>query len=153
MATLGKALGGYGAFVCGEIPVVEWLMQRARAYVFSTALPPMAAAVATAAIEILLGEDTPLPRLHRNIERFRAACERAAVAPAPSTTPIQPIIVGSEDRALAASAALRERGLLVPAIRPPTVPAGTSRLRVSLSAAHTESELDALAASLAAVLR
>jgi 8-amino-7-oxononanoate synthase len=152
MATLGKALGGYGAFVCGEASVVEWLMQRARAYVFSTALPPMAAAVASAAIDVLLGDETPVPRLRHNIERFRAACERARVALTPSPTPIQPVIVGSAGRALAASAKLRERGFLVPAIRPPTVPEDTSRLRVSLSAAHADGELDALANALAEAL-
>jgi 8-amino-7-oxononanoate synthase len=149
MATLGKALGGYGAFVCGEASVVEWLMQRARAYVFSTALPPMAAAVAAAAIDVLLGDDTPVPRVHRNIERFRTACERARVALTPSPTPIQPVIVGSAERALAAAGRLRERGFLVPAIRPPTVPPDTSRLRVSLSAAHADAELEALATALA----
>lgn len=152
MATLGKALGGYGAFVCGETAVVEWLMQRARAYVFSTALPPMAAAVASAAVEVLAGADSPVPRVHRNIERFRAACDSARVPLTPSLTPIQPIIVGAADRAVAASARLRERGFLVPAIRPPTVPAGTSRLRVSLSAAHTQAEVEALAAALAETL-
>jgi 8-amino-7-oxononanoate synthase len=153
MATLGKALGGYGAFVCGEASVIEWLMQRARAYVFSTALPPMAAAVATASIAVLSGKDSPVPRLHRNIGRFRQACARAGVALTASTTPIQPIIVGEPGRAVDASARLRERGLLVPAIRPPTVPPDTSRLRVSISAAHSEAEVEALAAALAGTLR
>ena len=149
MATLGKALGGYGAFACGEGPVIEWLMQRARAYVFSTALPPMAAAVATAAIDILEGEDSPVPSLHRNIRCFQAACADAGVRISPSPTPIQPVIVGAPGIAVAASARLREGGWLVPAIRPPTVPAGTSRLRVSLSAAHTPSEVESLARALA----
>jgi 8-amino-7-oxononanoate synthase len=148
MATLGKALGGYGAFACGDEQVVEWLMQRARAYVYSTALPPMAAAAVVAALDVLASDDTPVPRLHARIGQFRSACERAGVPLAASFTPIQPIVVGSEARALAASARLRERGFLVPAIRPPTVPADTSRLRVSLSAAHTESEIEALAAAL-----
>lgn len=153
MATLGKALGGYGAFVCGEEPVAEWLMQRARSYVFSTALPPMAAAVAVAAIGILEGDETPLPRLHRNIEAFRGACERAGVALSGWATPVQPIIVGGADDAVRASARLRESGFLVPAIRPPTVPADTSRLRVSISAAHTRAEVESLARALADTLR
>lgn len=148
MATLGKALGGYGAFACGDAQVVEWLMQRARAYIYSTALPPMAGAVVVAALDVLDSDDTPVPRLHARIRRFRAECERLGVELSASCTPIQPIIVGDAQRALAAAARLRERGLLVPAIRPPTVPAGTSRLRVSLSAAHTEGEIDALAAAL-----
>ena len=149
MATLGKALGGYGAFACGETAVVEWLMQRARAYVFSTALPPMAAAVATAAVDVLEGEESPVPRVHRNIRRFQAACAEAGVRLSASSTPIQPVLVGAPEVAVAASARLRERGLLVPAIRPPTVPAGTSRLRVSLSAAHAEAEIESLARALA----
>jgi len=149
MATLGKALGGYGAFVCGDENVIEWLMQRARSYVFSTALPPMAAAVATAGIDILEGDDTPLPSLHRNIEAFRRECDRSGVALCSSTTAIQPILIGAPDRAVAASARLRERGFLVPAIRPPTVPADTSRLRISLCAAHTQAEVESLARALA----
>ena len=149
MATLGKALGGYGAFVCGDENVIEWLMQRARSYVFSTALPPMAAAVATAGIDILEGDDTPLPSLHRNIEAFRRECDRSGVALCGSTTAIQPILIGAPDRAVAASARLRERGFLVPAIRPPTVPADTSRLRISLCAAHTQAEVESLARALA----
>lgn len=148
MATLGKALGGYGAFVCGDDVVVEWLMQRARTYIFSTALPPMTATVAQASVDILESDATPLPALHRRIERFRHACADAGVPLSPSTTPIQPIVVGSAERALQASARLRERGFLVPAIRPPTVPPDTSRLRVSLSAAHTDADVEALAAAL-----
>jgi 8-amino-7-oxononanoate synthase len=144
MATLGKALGGYGAFVCGDEDVVEWLLQRARTYVFSTALPPMVAAALVASLDILEDDTAPVPRLHAHIQRFRAGCEAHAIAVTPSFTAIQPIVVGSAERALAASAILRERGLLVPAIRPPTVPAGTSRLRVSLSAGHAESQIDAL---------
>jgi 8-amino-7-oxononanoate synthase len=144
MATLGKALGGYGAFVCGDDDVVEWLLQRARTYVFSTALPPMVAAALVASLDILEDDTTPVPRLHAHIQRFRTGCEAHAIPVTPSFTAIQPIVVGSAERALAASAILRERGLLVPAIRPPTVPAGTSRLRVSLSAGHAESQIDAL---------
>lgn len=148
MATLGKALGGYGAFACGDEEVVEWLMQRARPYIYSTALPPMAAAVVVACLDVLEGDDTPVPRLHSRIRRFREACGKARVPLEASFTPIQPIVVGSAQRALDASARLRERGFLVPAIRPPTVPEDTSRLRVSLSAAHAEDEIEALAAAL-----
>jgi 8-amino-7-oxononanoate synthase len=87
--------------------------------------------------------------LHRNIEAFRRECDRSGVALCSSTTAIQPILIGAPDRAVAASARLRERGFLVPAIRPPTVPADTSRLRISLCAAHTQAEVESLARALA----
>jgi 8-amino-7-oxononanoate synthase len=151
MATLGKALGGYGAFVAGDADAIEWLMQRARTYVFSTALPPAAAAVAGAAME-LVGSDPSIVRaLHARIGEFRRACEAQGVA-APSATAIQPVIVGDSARAVALSARLREAGLLVPAIRPPTVPQGTARLRISLSAAHTRVQVETLVSALAQAL-
>ena len=149
MATLGKALGGYGAFVSGEAEVVERLMQRARTYMYSTALPPMAAAVAKRAVELLADDDALVVRLHQRIGEFRAACERHRIALRPSATAIQPLVVGSAARALEVSASLRAAGFLVPAIRPPTVPEGTSRLRISISAAHTRADVESLAAALA----
>jgi len=149
MATLGKALGGYGAFVSGEAEVVERLMQRARTYMYSTALPPMAAAVAKRAVELLADDDALVVRLHQRIGEFRAACERHRIALKPSATAIQPLVVGSAARALEVSASLRAAGFLVPAIRPPTVPEGTSRLRISISAAHTRADVESLAAALA----
>lgn len=153
MATLGKALGGYGAFVAGEPEVIEWLVQRARTYIYSTALPPMAAAAASAALR-LLEEDTSLvERLRGHIARLRRGCETAGVRLMPSPTAIQPLVMGDAQRALEASAALLGRGYLVPAIRPPTVPAGTSRLRISLSAAHSDADIDGLLAALAQAAR
>ena len=152
MATLGKALGGYGAFVTGAPEVVEWLVQRARTYVFSTALPPAVAAVASAALDILAAEPERVARLHARIAQLRRACEARDVAITPSITAIQPVIVGDARRAVALSSALRERGFLVPAIRPPTVPEGTSRLRVSLSSSHTPGQVESLAAALAGLL-
>jgi 8-amino-7-oxononanoate synthase len=152
MATLGKALGGYGAFVAGEPDLVAWLAQRARTYVFSTALPPAAAAVATEAMRLVEERPEIVRALHGRIGEFRRACAAAGIG-CPSTTAIQPVIVGDASRAVAISARLREHGQLVPAIRPPTVPAGTSRLRVSLSAAHTPGQVAALAAALGEALR
>ncbi len=152
MATLGKALGGYGAFVAGDPDVVEWLLQRARTYVFSTALPAMVAAAAHAALELVAEEPARVRRLRERIAQFRAACAAMGVRALASDTAIQPIVLGTPARAVDASARLLEHGLLVPAIRPPTVPEGTSRLRVSLSAAHTESEVQALAEALARCL-
>jgi 8-amino-7-oxononanoate synthase len=152
MATLGKALGGYGAFVSGEAPVIEWLMQRARTYMYSTALPPMAAAVAKRAVDLLAADGSIVERLHQRIGEFRGACEVAGVTLASSSTAIQPVIVGSAERALDVAAKMRAAGFLVAAIRPPTVPEGGSRLRISISAAHSRSEVEALAAALARAL-
>lgn len=153
MATLGKALGGYGAFVAGAPQAIEWLLQRARTYVYSTALPASAAAVARSAIEMLESDDSLVERLRGNIRRFRDGCGRAAIALPESISAIQPIIAGDAGEALRVSAALLERGFFVPAIRPPTVPQGSSRLRVSISAAHEPDAIDALVAALAQSLR
>ncbi len=152
MATLGKALGGYGAFVAGESNVVEWLVQRARTYIYSTGLPPAAAATAIAALDLIEGDSSLVATLRDHIARFAAALKRAKVTATPSPTAIQPIVVGPAERALQASARLQERGFLVPAIRPPTVPDGTSRLRISLSAAHSAAEIEDLVTSLAQCL-
>ena len=149
MATLGKALGGYGAFVAGAPDAIEWLLQRARTYVFSTALPPMMAAAASAALEIVEHDRTRLARLRARIAEFRAACGEASVPVTPSETAIQPVIVGDAARAVEVSSRLLARGFLVPAIRPPTVPPGTSRLRVSLCAAHGRDDVERLAGALA----
>jgi 8-amino-7-oxononanoate synthase len=109
----------------------------------------MAAAVAKRAVELLVTDGAIVARLHERIGEFRAACERQGVALLPSSTAIQPIVVGSAARALEVSAKLRSAGFLVPAIRPPTVPEGTSRLRISISAAHARADVEALAAALA----
>ena len=152
MATLGKALGGYGAFVAGAEDLVEWLVQRARTYVFSTALPASAAATAGAAIDLLAGDPAVVARLHALIARFRERCVAAGVAVGDSSTAIQPLVLGDAARTLNAAAALLDRGFWVPAIRPPTVPQGTSRLRISLSAAHEEADIDELVRVLAHVV-
>jgi 8-amino-7-oxononanoate synthase len=152
MATLGKALGGYGAFACGAPETIEWLLQRARTYVFSTALPPALAAAATAAMELIEEDPARVGTLRERIAQFRAACTVSGVGLGDSSTPIQPIVVGAARYAVAASARLAERGFLVPAIRPPTVPRDTSRLRISLSAAHSRSDVEALAAALGPAL-
>lgn len=144
MATLGKALGGYGAFVAGPGDAIEWLLQRARTYVFSTALPPAAAAVASAAIDIVASDPAPLARLRANVARFREGAARQGLDLGESATAIQPLRLGEPLRAVAAAQRLQERGFLVPAIRPPTVPEGTSRLRISLSAAHAPGDVDGL---------
>jgi 8-amino-7-oxononanoate synthase len=152
MATLGKALGGYGAFVGGAPEVVEWLVQKARTYIYSTGLPPMAPAVAIAAMDLVDAEPAIVARLQERIGQFRGAAQDAGLPLGNSPSAIQPLVLGDAGRAMAASARLLERGYCVPAIRPPTVPEGTSRLRVSLSAAHSRADVEGLVAALAAVL-
>lgn len=152
MATLGKALGGYGAFVGGSAEVIEWLVQRARTYIYSTALPPVAAATAIAAMDLLEADPSIVARLRDRIAEFRAAADAARLRISPSMTAIHPIVLDEPALALAASARLLDRGYFVPAIRPPSVPEGTSRLRVSLSAAHSRADVEGLANALAGCL-
>jgi 8-amino-7-oxononanoate synthase len=149
MATLGKALGGYGAFVAGAPEVIEWLVQRARTLIYSTALPPMAAAVAVAAMDVIDEEPQRVARLGERIADFRGAAEAAGLELLPSRTAIQPFVVGDAQKALSESLRLAGQGFLVPAIRPPTVPEGTSRLRISLCAGHERADVEALARALA----
>jgi 8-amino-7-oxononanoate synthase len=140
VGTLSKMLGSVGGFVVGPRALVELLVNRARPFVFSTALPPSAAAAALAAVDIVQSTEGDMLRA-----RLRAHTER--VAPG-HPSPIVPVVLGDEEVAMAASAALHERGIVVPAIRPPTVPMGTSRLRVALSAAHTDEQVDRLVEAL-----
>jgi 8-amino-7-oxononanoate synthase len=153
MATLGKALGGYGAFVAGSAEAIEWLLQRARTLIYSTALPPMAAAVAIAAMDLVDEEPERLARLRANVESFRALATSAGLRPSGSATAIQPLVVGEAGAAMRASARLAERGFLVPGIRPPTVPEGTARLRVSICADHAPGDIEGLVAALSESVR
>lgn len=154
MAGFGKALGTAGAFVAGSEALIEYLIQRARTYVFSTAPPPAMAAASRAALGLIAGEAGAEKRaaLASNLAHFRSGCAQLGIALSPSTTAIQPLLLGTEARALAVSAALLARGLLVAAIRPPTVPAGTARLRLTLTAAHTTEDIDRLLSALATAL-
>jgi 8-amino-7-oxononanoate synthase len=157
MATLGKALGVSGAFVAGSEALIEYLVQRARTWVFSTAPPPALAAAARAALSIVQAEPERRARLLANVQRFRQGAVQIGIPlntqQSTLDTPIQPLVLGAERRVLAASAALLERGFWVAAIRPPTVPRGTARLRFTFSAAHAASQVDALLEALAAALR
>jgi 8-amino-7-oxononanoate synthase len=141
MGTLSKSLGSLGGFVAGPRPYVDLLRNRARSFIFTTASTPADTAAALAAVRVVRSDEGTalINRLRGHVDRLRPG----------HPTPIVPVVLGDEAAALAAAARLLDRGLLVPAIRPPTVPPGTSRLRVALSAAHTDDQLDALVAALA----
>jgi len=141
MGTLGKALGGFGAYAATTRAVADLLVNRARSVVFSTTLPPALCEALVVAIDVLETDPELRPRLWRNIRRFVDGLCRLGFA-AEQRSAIVPVILGTPERAVRASAFLRERGLLVKPIRPPTVPEGTSRLRFALSAAHTEAHVD-----------
>jgi len=147
IGTLGKAAGVYGAFVAGSAHVVEWLMQKSRTYIFTTGAPPLLAETICAAIDLIEAGDARRDHVAQLVARLRQGLARPDRL-MPSHTPIQPVLVGANEAALSLAAQLLEEGLWVPAIRPPTVPAGTARLRVSLSAAHTAAQVDALAAAI-----
>jgi 8-amino-7-oxononanoate synthase len=148
LGTLGKAFGSFGAFVAGSAALIELLIQKARPYLYTTALPPPVAAASRAALAIVRGESWRRARLQALVRRFRAAAQGFGVSLLESTTPIQPVLLGSPVAALSAQRALAAAGYWVVAIRPPTVPAGSARLRVTLSAAHSEAQVEALAQEL-----
>jgi 8-amino-7-oxononanoate synthase len=151
VGTLGKSLGTFGAFVAGSEDLVELLIQRARSYVFTTALPSAVAVASLASLRIVREEPWRREKLAKHVARFRRGADELGLQLAPSDSPIQPVLVGDPGLAVTRSRALEERGLLVTAIRPPTVPEGTSRLRVTLTAAHEDSDVDRLLEALAAV--
>ena len=144
MGTLGKAAGVSGAFVAGDRRVMEWLMQRARPYIFTTASSPIIAAALIASLELITNGDERRAHLQQLIARLQAGLSGLAQPLLPSPTAIQPLIIGGNEAAVQLAGQLFERSLWVPAIRPPTVPTGTARLRISLSAAHSNDQMDAL---------
>jgi 8-amino-7-oxononanoate synthase len=151
MGTLGKAAGVAGAFVAAHPAVIETLLQTARSYVFTTASPPLLACALQESLAIIRGEPERRDRLLALIDRFRAGAARLPWHVLLSESPIQPLIIGENTEALRVSEALWQRGLWVPAIRPPTVPRGGARLRITLTAAHSETDVDALLAGLSAI--
>ena len=153
VGTLGKAAGVAGAFVAGAEEIVETVLQRARTYIYTTAAPAMLAAAIETSLQLIGEDEWRRERLRKLIAVLRHGMREGERGLAPSDTPIQPLVLGGNSEAVRASAALRERGILVPAIRPPTVPEGTARLRISLSAAHSEQEVLRLAAALHEVRR
>jgi 8-amino-7-oxononanoate synthase len=145
IGTFGKAFGTFGAFVAGSADLIDFLVQKSRTYIYTTALPPAVAAATFAALEVAQRDTWRRERVLAHARRVHGVMG----LPGSSVSPIVPIILKDEVRALTASRALEERGFLVSAIRPPTVPPGTSRLRVTLSASHEESQVDELISALA----
>lgn len=155
MAGFGKALGTAGACIAGSETLIDYLVQRARTWVFSTAPPPALAAATRASLKLIGSAEGAQrrARLQAHIARFRAGAEQLGLPLSASETAIQPLLLGEAARAMAVSRALYQRGYWVAAIRPPTVPAGTSRLRITLSAAHSEADIDGLLLALDEALR
>lgn len=144
VGTLGKSFGTSGAFVAGSEELIETLIQFARPYIYTTSQPPALACATLKSLQLLRTEHWRREHLTRLIQQFRRGAEQIGLQLMDSFTPIQPIMIGDAGRALRLSQLLRERGLLVTAIRPPTVPAGSARLRVTLSAAHSEADVQLL---------
>jgi len=149
IGTLGKACGTAGAFVAGSDDLIEALVQCARPYIYTTSQPPALACATLKSLQLLRDESWRREQLAALIRQFREGAEQIGLQLMDSQTPIQPILIGDSGRAVSLSQMLRERGLLVCAIRPPTVPAGSARLRVTLSAAHTEAQVQLLLNALA----
>jgi 8-amino-7-oxononanoate synthase len=157
MATLGKAAGVAGAFVAGDDALVVWLVKKPRSYIFATAAPPLLATALRASLRLMEAEQWRRDHLGRLIARLREGLGNAVRGTSwtlgESTTAVQALVIGSNDEALAVMDGLRARGLWVPAIRPPTVPEGTARLRIALSAAHSEADVDRLVQALSELAR
>lgn len=149
MGTLGKGLGTFGAFVAGSELLIETLIQKARAYIYTTALPPAVAEATRASLKIVIAENWRRDKLRQLSERFRLGAEQLGITLMPSSSAIQPILIGDSQRAVDISNALLAAGFLVSAIRPPTVPQGSARLRVTFSALHEEQHVDRLLDALA----
>ncbi len=148
MATLGKSFGVAGAFVAGDPLIIEYLMQTARTYIYTTASPAALASAVIEAIQLVRNEPQRRTHLFHLIETFQKECRLKEWRLSPSRTAIQPIVVGSNEKALSLSEYLLSSGILVPAIRPPTVPQGSSRLRVSISASHSLDDIHRLISAL-----
>jgi len=144
MGTLGKALGTSGAFVAGSEELVETLIQQARCYIYTTAMPPAVAEATRASLRIVAQEEWRRERLQGLVARFRHGAQKIGLDLMDSQTPIQPVLLGSTERANRWSEALHSQGILVGAIRPPTVPDGSARLRITFSSSHSASQVEAL---------
>jgi len=149
MGTLGKAFGTFGAFVAGSEALIETLIQHASSYIYTTAPPPALAEASRVGLRLARDESWRRQRLRQLVQLFRTGAAQLGLPLMDSDTPIQPILAGSAQRALAWSRRLEHQGILVSAIRPPTVPEGSARLRITLSAGHTDQQLERLLEALA----
>lgn len=149
MGTLGKALGSYGAFITGPRAAIELVINRARSFIYATALPPPVVVAARVAVQMVATDPARVERLHERVAYLRAGLRHLGIPLPADATPIIPLVVGDSEAATALSEALLEDQVWVPAIRPPTVPAGASRLRLSITAGHSEGQIDYLLACLA----
>jgi len=144
MATLGKAIGTAGAFVAGSNDLIEYLIQTARTYIYTTAIPPALAAATRASLKIVQRDSHRREKLNQHIQQFKNGANEIGIQLMASDTAIQPIMIGSTEQAIKISERLQKNGILVTAIRPPTVPEGTARLRVTFSAEHSKEDIDIL---------
>ncbi|MGK2913253.1 MAG: aminotransferase class I/II-fold pyridoxal phosphate-dependent enzyme, partial [Porticoccaceae bacterium] len=153
VGTLGKAFGTFGAFVAGSEALIETLIQFGRTYIYTTALPPAVAAASRASLRLIREEGWRRDRLRALVQRFRHGAQQLQIPLLPSPTPIQPVLVGDDQRVVAISRSLHDQGYWVGAIRPPTVPRGSARLRIALNAEHSDAQVDGLLAALAVAFR
>ena len=152
VGTLGKAFGTFGAFVAGSEALIETLIQFSRTYIYTTALPPPVAAATLTSLQLLQNDHDRRERLHQRIKQFRLGANRLGLPLMESPTPIQPLVLGDDSLVVQVASALKHQGILVGAIRPPTVPEGSARLRMTFSAAHTKEDVDTLLAALDVVI-
>ena len=153
MCTLGKALGGFGAFVSGERKLIDYLVQTARSYIYTTAMPAAIAAANLANLNVLQDSPEKLTKLRQNIVSFKQLCQQHRIVLIASDTAIQPVLIGDNEKLIQINKALIQQGFLVGAIRPPTVPQNSARLRITVSAAHSQQQLESLVAALAKILK
>ena len=148
VGTLSKALGSVGGFVCGDAEIIDTLINAARSFIYTTALPPACAAAALAALRMVQREPARRVRVLTLAAKVKQSLVEMGFDCGDSTTPIVPVMIGEADAAVAAADFLRERGIWIPAIRPPTVPRGSARLRISLMATHSDADVERLLAAM-----
>ena len=153
MGTLGKALGTFGAFIAGSEDLIETLIQKARPYIYTTALPPALAEATRISLKLVSTESWRRDKLEQLINRFRSGAQQLGLKLMPSISAIQPVLIGDSHQAVAISNALLAKGILVSAIRPPTVPRNSARLRVTFSAGHDEAQVERLLSALAEAMK
>jgi 8-amino-7-oxononanoate synthase len=153
MGTLGKGLGTFGAFIAGSDVLIETLIQKARTYIYTTALPAAVAEATRASLKIVISDNWRRDKLNNLSVRFRSGAEQLGLQLLPSLSPIQPIIIGDSQQAVDISNDLLSAGFLISAIRPPTVSQGSARLRVTLSAMHEEQQVDQLLEALETAIK